>query len=309
VGGVYCDRGVVAHRLLPRSGFFLCNSWVRRRGSPCGHGSAPIVRGVTRRSGHRSCRTRRIVSFSARHLDLVFRRALGLGLTTERPIRVVCWACIVWKVSTSTSAPTASHHVATHAATLGVERRRIAWPAPTQGVADLVSCIGAVMCVAAGIALAAGAPLVTAAVLFPLGASFDLADGKIARGSASRRREVGAFIDSICDKIGETGMALGLFVAAGSYTVDLLIAISYGLGSLTSYTKAFAGEHRLAIDWPEARRYGLAGRVILLSATLAAAVIAPQHEQTTLIIGLTALASFNLGTFIWRLTRVIREVR
>jgi phosphatidylglycerophosphate synthase len=173
-----------------------------------------------------------------------------------------------------------------------------------QAYANLASCAGAVFCVAAGAMLASGEPLAVSAFLFPLGGVCDLADGVIARRSNNRRAELGAFIDSMCDKVGEAGLLLGLFVATGNETARLLVMVSYTLGALTSYTKAVTGEHQLRITWSEARHFGRAGRVILLSLTLIVAA-ALQQPQTAMIVGLTALATFNLGTFGWRVGRVL----
>jgi phosphatidylglycerophosphate synthase len=168
----------------------------------------------------------------------------------------------------------------------------------------LVSVTGAVLCIAAGVALAAGAPSAFAAVLFPVGSLCDFFDGRLARSSPYRGSlRMGAFADSICDKLGEAGLFLGLVVSLPAGTPRILVISGFTLGALTSYTKAVAGEHQLGMTWPEARLFGRAGRAILLSATLIAAATV-SDRYWVFIIGFGALAVFNGASFFWRIGRV-----
>jgi phosphatidylglycerophosphate synthase len=173
--------------------------------------------------------------------------------------------------------------------------------------ANALSYVGASLCLAAGASLALGASLTVAAVLFPLGGLCDYADGLIARTSGSRDVAMGAFIDSMCDKVGEAALLFGLFLLVHAEPTRVLVVAAYSLGALTSYTKAVAGEHALRLSWPEARKFGRAGRVILLSVTLAVAAIAGQAQHGPMTVGLAVLALFNASTLLWRISRVFRK--
>jgi phosphatidylglycerophosphate synthase len=176
-----------------------------------------------------------------------------------------------------------------------------------QRQANITSLLGAALCVVAGICLAAGAPIAVAAVLFPLGALCDLADGFIARAAApAEPSKAGSFIDSICDKVGEAALIGGMAVALHDYLFAVLALFAYIAGSLTSYTKAVAGEHGLEIVWPEARVYGRAVRVALLSAALLLGVFLPNQVHLIFVLGLCVLLVFNGATFAWRLNRAAR---
>jgi phosphatidylglycerophosphate synthase len=176
--------------------------------------------------------------------------------------------------------------------------------------ADLASVLGAVLCLAAGICLAVGVPIAVAAILFPLGGACDVVDGAIARRvRTARQPQVGAFVDSICDKVGEVGLLIGIVAAADGNPVALLAALAFGIGWLASYTKAAAGEHGLDISWPEVRWFGRAGRVILLSATLIVAALFESGRQEIFTVGLGALIAFNCVSWLWRLGRVSYRCR
>ncbi len=170
--------------------------------------------------------------------------------------------------------------------------------------ANALSLLGAGLCIAAGVSLAVGAPVVLSAILFPLGGLCDLADGMVARAAADRPSSSNsAFLDSICDKIGEASLYAGVAFYAENETVTLAVLTAVLLGSLTSYTTSAACQHRLDISWPEARIFGRAGRVILLSGTLLALTL-DGGSNTALVVGFVVLAAFNGASFIWRLGRI-----
>lgn len=172
---------------------------------------------------------------------------------------------------------------------------------------DLLSIFGAALCVGAGIALALGND-VTAAVLFPLGALCDLFDGRLARMLSTRigePRKFGAFLDSMCDKVGEAALFIGIVVAIEEKSILLLAAAAFAFASLTSYTKAVAGEHRIDISWPEARVAGRAGRAFLLSLLLVLSATLPGQRQEVYTLLLGTLLVFNSASFFWRLGRVV----
>jgi phosphatidylglycerophosphate synthase len=155
--------------------------------------------------------------------------------------------------------------------------------------------------------LASGGRFWVAALLFPVGGVCDALDGYYARRAREGVARLGAVIDSLCDKLGEAGLALGLFLAVQSNAARFALMVAYVLGTLTSYAKATAGEHGLPIVWHESRRFGRAGRVVILSLTLIVATLAGGDHETAVFMGLIALAGFNFATFAWRVSRILRE--
>jgi phosphatidylglycerophosphate synthase len=184
-------------------------------------------------------------------------------------------------------------------------RRRIRQLTVGSWQANLTSIVGAAFCIGAGISLAFGGPILVAAILFPVGGLCDLADGAIAR-AANRDgcTNTGAFIDSMCDKIGEVALFLGIVIGIPDPTVTYLAATAFAFSSLASYAKAVAGEHRLGITWPEVRVFGRAGRVILLSAILFLEAFYGAQGYSIFAIGLGMLSIFNCASLLWRLKRV-----
>lgn len=181
--------------------------------------------------------------------------------------------------------------------------------APQQSHANLVSVAGALLCATAAALLAASAPLVLVAVLFSVGAACDLVDGRIARAATSGSpSQAGAFIDSMCDKVGEGSLLVGVVVAFAGEAVSPLAVSAYVLGWLTSYAKAAAGEQQIAIDWLEVRVYGRAVRALLVSATLFLAFLFADQESLVFILGFSVLLMFNSATLVWRLRRVGRAL-
>jgi phosphatidylinositol phosphate synthase len=201
------------------------------------------------------------------------------------------------------SGPTVPSLSASYRADAGSISGRLPATSTRQWQANATSIVGVLLCVSAAALLALGGPIYAAALLFPLGGLCDLVDGILARAAMKSPTKVGAFIDSMCDKLGEVAILLGLAIFADSASVTFLALAALAFGFLTSYTKAVAGEHRIEIDWPEARTFGRAGRVILLSATLLLAAFAGDPD-VVFTVGLAFLVGFNCVTFVWRLMRV-----
>jgi len=167
-----------------------------------------------------------------------------------------------------------------------------------------VSLLGVGFCIAAGVLLAVGGSMLAAGALFLAGGACDALDGFVARRMQRHHSQSGAFMDSMCDKVGEAALLGGLVVAVDDRLAIGLLIGAYALGSLSSYVKATAGEHCLEIEWPEVRVFGRAGRVLLLSATLLLAGAAGEGHVLVLNYGFAALFVFNATAFGWRLARV-----
>jgi CDP-diacylglycerol--glycerol-3-phosphate 3-phosphatidyltransferase len=178
-----------------------------------------------------------------------------------------------------------------------VRRRRLA---------NLTSGLGAALCIAAGASLAAGLNIYAVAVLFSLGAICDLADGRIAR-SARRLQpsRSGAFIDSFCDKVGEAGIFVGLLAYLHEPVTQLLAAMAFAVGWLTSWAKAFAEAQQFDINWSDARILGRATRATLLSLTLFVSAVLSSNSYAVWIMGFIVLLVFNCTTLMSRLVRII----
>jgi phosphatidylglycerophosphate synthase len=170
-------------------------------------------------------------------------------------------------------------------------------------LANVTSVIGMVLCVSAGIVLAAHGSLAPAGVLFALGGICDIFDGYFARKVPQPSSPGGAFLDSMCDKIGEAAVFVGLLVALDDSQAELLLSLAYAVGSVSSYAKSSAVEHGLKLTWGEVRYFGRAGRVVILAATiiLADAILDP---STWLRGGFTVLLAFNVAALAWRVGRV-----
>lgn len=167
--------------------------------------------------------------------------------------------------------------------------------------------LGAALCVAAGVSLAAGLAPYVAAALFAVGAVCDMFDGAIARSARhGRPSPLGAFTDSFCDKVGEVGLFVGLLVhLGGEPTAQLLVALAFTAGWLTSWVKAFAEAQRLGIDWWDARILGRATRAVLIVFVLLLVSVASEERYAVWIAGFTVLLAFNCTTLMSRLVRVI----
>lgn len=172
---------------------------------------------------------------------------------------------------------------------------------------DLLSLAGAVICISAGVLAATGGPLLAAGALFALGGLFDVLDGLVARRVGRANRPAGAFVDSVCDKLGEAAVVCGLVVVLEDRLAVGLLVGGYAVGSLSSYVKATAGEHGLRIDWPGVRIFGRAGRVVLLAAALIVAGLV-DDPVASLTIGAAVLLAFNVAAFCWRLGRVVHAI-
>ncbi len=172
-------------------------------------------------------------------------------------------------------------------------------------LANATSVVGMVLCVSAGIMLAAHGSLALAGLLFALGGICDICDGYFARKAPASSR--GAFLDSMCDKIGEAALFAGLLIALDDSQAELLLALAFAAGSVSSYAKSSAVEHGLELTWREVRYFGRAGRVIILAATLilAHAILDP---STWLRAGFAVLLAFNGAALVWRLGRVILTI-
>lgn len=91
-----------------------------------------------------------------------------------------------------------------------------------------------------GAILVAREHFIAGALVAALGSALDGLDGSVARarGSASRS---GALLDSVADRIGETGMWAGLaFALSDSARLSLLCVLSLGASLLVSYVRGKA---------------------------------------------------------------------
>lgn len=178
---------------------------------------------------------------------------------------------------------------------------------PRQG-ADIASILGAGLCIASGALLATAGAFFWAGVLLLAGAVCDLIDGALARRAPVR--PIGAFLDSICDKVGDAAIFCGLVIAVDDRLALCLLVVSYALGSLVSYVKAAAGEHGIHVTWLAIRFFGRGGRVAVLVITLLLAGTSPMFGALFwLTVGSATLLAFNVITLAGRLKQVVEAVR
>lgn len=172
-------------------------------------------------------------------------------------------------------------------------RRLLAWPFLKAGVS--ASAIGALgLLLAAAAALLARTQFLTAAFwVAGLALLTDIADGEVARRTASCSPE-GNYLDAVGDRISECLLLLGLVPYAPGLTALVMAG-----GCLTSYAKARCALVRVMDnrDWPGLGDYPDRGALI------AAAYLTLPNPSWAL--GLLALISW---TCLWRRVRYARSL-
>lgn len=158
-----------------------------------------------------------------------------------------------------------------------------------------------------------------ALVMYPMGHLFwgtvvitlfvfsDLIDGLMAT-LADQHSEVGGFLDSVCDRIQDSSVFLGLmlwfFGSGQNYWIGVAAAVCLILGLLVSYIRARAE----SLDYDA--NTGIAQRPERLAATLVfTGLVGLGLAEVTLLAVLTLLAAASVITVIQRIITVLRQSR
>lgn len=165
-----------------------------------------------------------------------------------------------------------------------------------------VSCLGALLCVVAGILAGWGGSLLIVLILFAVGSACDAVDGRIARLFSSDSR-YGAWIDMLCDKIGEVALLIGLAFRTSDPPTVRLLFVTAVLGLLASYSKATAVETQALSNWPEVRVFGRTARVIAYMICVGCLLVTDEKLEFTRS-AVFVLVLLNALGFGWRIMRV-----
>lgn len=158
---------------------------------------------------------------------------------------------------------------------------------------------------------------VGALVIYPMGHLFwgtllitlfvfsDLVDGLMAT-LGDKRSEVGGFLDSVCDRVQDSAIFLGLmlwfFGAGENYWIGVAAAVCLILGLLVSYIRARA--ESLGYD----ANTGIAERPERIVAALVfTGFVGLGLPEMVLLVVLTLLAVASLITVIQRMLTVVRQ--
>lgn len=158
-----------------------------------------------------------------------------------------------------------------------------------------------------------------ALVIYPMGHLFwgtvvitlfvfsDLVDGLMAT-LGDKRSEVGGFLDSVCDRVQDSAVFLGLmlwfFGDGQNYWIGVAAAVCLILGLLVSYIRARA--ESLGYD----ANTGIAERPERMVATLVCTgFVGLGLPEVVLLAVLTLLAAASLITVIQRMITVVRQSR
>ena len=156
-----------------------------------------------------------------------------------------------------------------------------------------------------------------ALVIYPMGQLFwgtvvitlfvfsDLIDGLMAT-LGDKRSEIGGFLDSVCDRIQDSAVFLGLmlwfFGAGENYWIGVTAAVCLILGLLVSYIRARA--ESLGYD----ANTGIAERPERMVATLVfTGFVGLGLPEVVLLVVLALLAVASLITVVQRLITVVRQ--
>ena len=133
----------------------------------------------------------------------------------------------------------------------------------------------------------------------------DLIDGLMAT-LGDKRSEIGGFLDSVCDRIQDSAVFLGLmlwfFGAGENYWIGVTAAVCLILGLLVSYIRARA--ESLGYD----ANTGIAERPERMVATLVfTGFVGLGLPEVVLLVVLALLAAASLITVVQRLITVVRQ--
>jgi CDP-diacylglycerol--glycerol-3-phosphate 3-phosphatidyltransferase len=184
----------------------------------------------------------------------------------------------------------ALHSLARRAVALGVS-------------ANALTLIGAALCVLSGLLVSQGSSLVSVGLLFLLGSSMDAIDGTVARLS-HRPSRWGAYLDTMCDKVGEVGLILGLLWRVEQTDTARALCLATVMCLLSSYSKAAAGEKGIIFPWPEARVVGRTIRVLILGVGLLVVSLLGLSEESGIFMVAGALSLFGALVLCLRTLRV-----
>jgi CDP-diacylglycerol--glycerol-3-phosphate 3-phosphatidyltransferase len=158
------------------------------------------------------------------------------------------------------------------------------------GVTPTVMTVVGLVIVIAGSVVIASDALRTGAVIVLLGSLLDGLDGSVARASNSVTPR-GAFLDSVCDRLGEMAAFAGLAVAfAQDERILLLVVLAMGGALLVPYLRARAESE--GFDG-RAGLMGRAERVLLFSVGLIVGQVEPMLWIFVGLVWLTALMRFT----------------
>lgn len=135
----------------------------------------------------------------------------------------------------------------------------------------------------------------------------DLVDGLMAQ-LGDRRSEIGGFLDSICDRIQDSAVFLGLmlwfFGAGDNYWIGVSASACMILGLLVSYIRARAESSGFDANT------GIAERPERMVATLVCTgFVGLGLDEAWLLVVLILLAAASLITVIQRMITVVRQAR
>lgn len=171
--------------------------------------------------------------------------------------------------------------------------------------ATAITCLGALLCVGSGVTAALGGSLWAVLVLFVGGSVCDALDGRIARITTSTSY-FGAWLDMVCDKVGEAALIIGLSWRTGDLATNRLLALAAVLGLLTSYSKATAVETRALLNWSEVKIIGRTLRVIVLALVVVCLMVTGE-AVVPFRLAVALMALLNAALFGWRCARVFYE--
>ncbi len=169
-------------------------------------------------------------------------------------------------------------------------------------VANCVSAIGLFLCVAAGLYAANHSSLVFVALLFLLGALCDVLDGLVARW-LKEASPWGAYVDALCDKLGEIAVLLGLACRVDDPGTIRWLMAAAALSLVGSYQKPLVAEKGRPMPWPEARYLGRGLRVsvMVIGLLICGLHSAGDASLRSLAQALTMTAGL---IFVWREKRI-----
>jgi CDP-diacylglycerol--glycerol-3-phosphate 3-phosphatidyltransferase len=172
--------------------------------------------------------------------------------------------------------------------------------------ANALTIIGAALCILSGLLVSQGSSLVSVGLLFLLGSSMDAIDGTVARLS-HRPSRWGAYLDTMCDKVGEVGLILGLLWRIDQTNTARALCLAAVMCLLSSYSKSAAGEKGIIVPWPEAKIVGRTIRVLILGVGLLVVSLLGLSVESGIFMVAAALSCFGALVLCIRTLRVLRH--
>lgn len=171
---------------------------------------------------------------------------------------------------------------------------------PLRTTANTISVFGAFLCVLAGMYAVGHSSLLLVTILFLAGSSLDAIDGWVAR----KLNEVspwGAYIDTLCDKVGEFFLLLGLAGRVNDPSTIRWLMFAAGAGLISSFQKSAIAEMGRPMPWPEVKILGRGLRVAIIGGGLLWCSF--NGEQGLLTMAQT-LTFVNVAVCLWRQKRI-----